>query len=194
MGFTSKPEIAEGAENVLTQKIIAAAIEVHRHLGPGLMESAYEMCLCYELSRANLRFDRQVHLPVSYKDIKLDCAYRLDLAVEDCVIVEIKAIDDLLPIHTAQLLTYLRASGKQVGLLLNFNVPILKHGLKRVVNRYVESREESRSSAPSANEMREERAAAAGSAGPNPNSPLRNSPFLSVSAVNQKPATKKEPH
>jgi GxxExxY protein len=120
-------------ENV-TEKIIAAAIEVHRHLGPGLLESAYEECLCYELARAGLRFERQVPLPVHYKGLRLDCAYRLDLVVEDSVILEIKAIDELLPIHKAQLLTYLKASGKHVGLLINFNVAVLKNGIKRLVN------------------------------------------------------------
>jgi len=123
----------------LTDKIIGAAIEVHRHLGPGLLESAYEECLCFELSRSGLRFERQVHLPINYKGIQLDCAYRMDLVVENAVVLEIKAIDEVLPIHKAQLLTYLKSSGKQVGLLINFNVPVLKSGIKRMVNRYPES-------------------------------------------------------
>jgi len=122
----------------MTQRIIAAAIEVHRHLGPGLLESAYEECLCYELARAGLRFERQVPLPVSYKGLHLDCAYRMDLVVEGSVIVELKAIDELLPIHKAQLLTYLKASGKEVGLLINFNVPVLRNGIKRMVNHFSE--------------------------------------------------------
>jgi GxxExxY protein len=126
----------EGAENTITDRIIGGAIEVHRHLGPGLLESAYEECLCYELSQAGLSFQRQVATPVNYKGLKLDCAYRLDLVVEDSVIVEIKAIDALIPIHSSQLLTYLKSLNKRVGLLINFNVPILKHGLKRIVNRY----------------------------------------------------------
>ncbi len=122
--------------NELTERIIGAAIEVHRHLGPGLLESAYEECLCHELHLNGLRFQRQVSLPVSYKGLRLDCAYRLDLLVEDLVIVEIKAIDELAPIHQAQLLTYLKATGKEVGLLLNFNVPVLKEGIKRVISNF----------------------------------------------------------
>ncbi|SPE37163.1 conserved hypothetical protein [Candidatus Sulfopaludibacter sp. SbA3] len=123
-------------ENELTEKIIGAAIEVHKHVGPGLLESAYEECLCFELSCRGVRFQRQVHLPVEYKGIRLECAYKMDLLVEDLVVVEIKAIDGLLPIHRAQLLTYLRASGKQVGLLINFNVAVLKDVIKRLVNGY----------------------------------------------------------
>ena len=120
----------------MTEKIIAAAIEVHRHLGPGLLESAYEECLCYELARASLRFQRQVPLPVNYKGLRLDCAYRMDLVVEDAVVLEIKAVDELLPVHKAQVLTYLSASGKQLGLLINFKVPVLRAGIKRLVNNY----------------------------------------------------------
>ena len=123
-------------ENELTEKVIGAAIEVHRHLGPGLLESAYEECLCHELHLNGIRFQRQVSLPVDYKGLHLDCTYRLDLLVDDLVIVEIKAIDDLAPIHHAQLLTYLKAAGKPVGLLINFNVAMLKDGLKRIVNDY----------------------------------------------------------
>jgi GxxExxY protein len=138
----SKPSNAETAEirsvveNVLTDQIIGCAIEVHRTLGPGLLESVYEECLCYELSQLGLRFERQVHLPVSYKGIKLECGHKLDLVVEDSVVVELKAIDELAPIHQAQLLTYLKTTNKRVGLLINFNVQYLKNGLKRVVNRY----------------------------------------------------------
>jgi GxxExxY protein len=123
-------------ENEITEAVIGAAIEVHRHLGPGLLESAHEECMCHELSLSGLRFERQVHLPIDYKGLRLDCAYRLDLLVEGGIVVEIKAIDALLPIHKAQLLTYLRASGKHVGLLINFNVAVLKSGLKRIVNQY----------------------------------------------------------
>jgi GxxExxY protein len=126
----------EGAENAVTDRIIGGAIEVHRHLGPGLLESDYEECLCYELSQSGLSFQRQIATPVNYKGLKLDCAYRLDLVVEDSVIVEIKAIDALIPIHSSQLLMYLKSSNMRVGLLINFNVPILKYGLKRIVNRY----------------------------------------------------------
>jgi GxxExxY protein len=122
--------------NEIAEKVIGAAIEVHRHLGPGLLESAYDECLCYELSRQGVRFERQVHLPIDYKGLHLDCAYRLDLVVENALIVELKAIEALLPIHKAQVLTYLRASQKHVGLLINFNVPMLKAGIKRVVCNY----------------------------------------------------------
>jgi GxxExxY protein len=124
------------AENDLTDRIIGAAIEVHRNLGPGLLESAYELCLCYELNEAGLQFERQVELPIVYKGIRLDCGYRMDLVVEDTVVVELKSIEELLPIHSAQLLTYLKSSGRQVGLLINFNVTVLKYGLKRMVNHY----------------------------------------------------------
>ena len=124
--------------NHLTERIIAAAIEIHRHLGPGLLESAYQECLCFELSQAGIRFQREVPLPVVYKGLKLDCCYRLDLLVEDAVIVEVKSNEGLLPVHSAQLLTYLKASDKEIGLLINFNVPVLKDGLKRLVNHYEE--------------------------------------------------------
>ena len=123
-------------ENEITEKVIGSAIEVHRHLGPGLLESAYDECLCYEMSRQGLRFERQVHLPIDYKGLRLDCAYRMDLLVEDSVVVEIKAVDEIIPVHQAQLLTYLKASGKQVGLLINFNVVVLKDGIRRLVNEY----------------------------------------------------------
>jgi GxxExxY protein len=122
--------------NDVTNAVIGAAIEVHRHLGPGLLEGIYEECLCYELSRMGLTFQRQVKLPIEYKGVKLDCGYRIDLVVADCVVVELKTVDEFTPIHSAQLLTYLKFSGKQVGLLINFNVPILKKGLKRIVNHY----------------------------------------------------------
>lgn len=123
-------------ENALTQKIIGAAIEVHKILGPGLLESSYEEPFCYELSANGLYFDRQQTLPVIYKNVKLDCGYRLDVVVEKKVIVEIKSVESLLPIHQAQLLTYLRLSGLSVGLLINFNVPVLKQGLKRLINNF----------------------------------------------------------
>src|SRR5215831_15985895 len=118
----------------LTELIIGAAIEVHRETGPGLLESVYEECLCYELSQLRLAFERQVHLPVLYKGIKLDCGYRMDLVVEDAVVLELKTVDILLPVHSAQLLTYLKLSGKKVGLLMNFNESVLRKGLKRLVN------------------------------------------------------------
>lgn len=122
--------------NQITEKIIGCAIEVHRTLGPGLLESAYEECLCYELKLANLHHERQVALPVIYKGVKLDCGYRMDLVVENSVIIEIKAIEKLLPIHEAQLLSYLKLKDLRVGLLLNFHVAVLKSGLKRIANNF----------------------------------------------------------
>ncbi|PYV67580.1 MAG: GxxExxY protein [Acidobacteria bacterium] len=110
----------------LTEQIIGAAIEVHRELGPGLLESAYEECFCHELHLRNLSFQRQLDLPVAYKDLKLDCGYRLDVVIENLVVVELKSMEQVLPVHQAQLLTYLRLSGKKVGLLINFNVAVLK--------------------------------------------------------------------
>src|SRR5580765_5057735 len=103
--------------NDITGGIIAAAIEVHRNLGPGLLESAYQECVCYELTQMGLSFTREVHLPLSYKGLQLDCCYRIDLLVEDKILVELKSIEQVLPIHSAQLLTYLRASKKPIGLL-----------------------------------------------------------------------------
>jgi GxxExxY protein len=117
----------------LTEQIIGAAIEVRRELGPGLLESAYEVCFCHELHLRNLSFQRQVDLPVAYIDLKLDCGYRLDVVIENLVVVELKSIEQLLPVHQAQLLTYLRLSGKKVGLLINFNVAVLKDGIVRRV-------------------------------------------------------------
>ena len=119
--------------------IIGAAIEVHRALGPGLLESAYEACLVFELIDRGMRVEQQKSLPVTYRGIQLDVGYRLDLLVEDAIIVEIKAVDQLAPIHQAQLLSYLKLSGCHVGLLINFNVKVLKQGIKRVVNNYPES-------------------------------------------------------
>src|SRR5437660_8137207 len=105
----------------LSERVIGSAIEVHRHLGPGLLESAYEECLCFELKQFGIEHRRQVPLPVIYKDVRLDCGYRMDIVVERALVLEIKAIDRLTPVHEAQMLTYLRLSGIQVGLLLNFN-------------------------------------------------------------------------
>ena len=124
----------------ITQAIIGAAIEVHRALGPGLLESAYEACLAFELTQRGLKVEQQKPLPVVYKNVKLDCGYRLDLLVEEAVIVEIKSVDRLAPIHQAQLLSYLRLSGHSVGLLINFNVQVLKNGIRRVVNNFPDSR------------------------------------------------------
>lgn len=122
--------------NQTTEKIIGCAISVHRVLGPGLLESAYEECLCYEFSQTNLKFERQVPLPVIYKNVKLDCGYRMDIVVEDSVIIEIKAIEKILPVHEAQLLSYLKLYNKKLGLLLNFHVPVLKNGMKRIANNF----------------------------------------------------------
>ena len=119
--------------NEVTQSVIGAAIEVHKALGPGLLESAYEECLCRELTLRNISFQRQYQLPVEYKGLILDCGYRLDLLVADAVVLEIKAVESLLPIHQAQLMTYLKLGQWQVGLLINFNVPVLKQGIRRVV-------------------------------------------------------------
>ena len=119
--------------NDITRQIIGAAIEVHRTLGPGLLESAYEECLCRELSLREIQFERQKALPVAYKGALLDCGYRLDLLVDGQVVVEIKAVDTLLPIHDAQVLTYLRLGGWTAGLLINFNIPVLKSGIHRLL-------------------------------------------------------------
>ena len=124
---------AETPRDLLTGRIIAAAIEVHRALGPGLLETAYEECLCHELHLSDLRFERQVRLPVSYKDVQLDCGYRMDIVVERQVVLEIKSVETLLPVHSAQLLTYLKLSGLPTGLLLNFCTPVMKDGIKRLV-------------------------------------------------------------
>jgi len=123
----------ETQEDPLTRKVIGLAIEVHRRLGPGLLESAYEECLCWEMKQADLNVQRQVALPIIYKDVKLDAGYRLDILVEGRLVLEVKAVQELLPIHEAQLLTYLKLSGMKVGLLLNFNVAVLKSGIKRLV-------------------------------------------------------------
>jgi len=119
--------------NEVTNGIIGSAIEVHKALGPGLLESAYEECLCKELTLRQFHFEKQRPLLVEYKGLKLDCGYRLDLLVEDKVVVEVKSIDALLPIHQAQVLTYLKLGGWKAGLLINFNVAVLKLGIRRLV-------------------------------------------------------------
>jgi GxxExxY protein len=124
--------------NKITEAIIGAAITVHRRLGPGLLESAYEACLAYELRKAGLEVEQQKAVPLVYEEIKLDCGYRLDLFVESQVIIEVKAKEALHPVDSAQLLSYLRLLNLQVGLLINFHVPVLKDGLKRIVNNYRE--------------------------------------------------------
>ena len=120
--------------NKLSSKIIGAAIEVHKTLGPGLLESAYEQCLCHELNLLGLSFERQKSLPVEYKGKRLDCGYRLDVVVENAIILELKSCERIEPIHKAQLLTYLKLSGLHLGLILNFNVPLMRDGIVRIVN------------------------------------------------------------
>jgi len=117
--------------NQITEKIIGCAIEVHKTLGPGLLESAYEECLSYELQNAGLKIDRQVAVPVIYKDIKLECGYRVDILVENLVVIELKSIEAFAPVHEAQILTYMKFANKNIGLLINFNVTLLKNGIKR---------------------------------------------------------------
>jgi len=140
----------------ITGQIVDAAIQVHRALGPGLLESAYEACLVSELVQRGLLIERQKDLPVVYRDTRIDCGYRLDLLVEEQVIVEVKAVDKLAPIHDAQVITYLRLSGTKVGLLLNFNVPLLKDGLRRLVDDYPETLADSANSAVSIRSKEEE--------------------------------------
>ena len=120
--------------NDLTEKIIGCAIKVHRVLGPGLLESAYEVCLVHELRKAGLKAERQVALPVIYEGLRLDADYFIDILVEDTVVIELKSVEHLLPIHEAQLLTYLKLANKKLGLLINFNVTLLKNGIKRRIN------------------------------------------------------------
>ena len=138
--MNNKSENITNNLNQLSGSIITAAINVHRQLGPGLLESAYEACLVYELSLQSLKVEQQKPLPVKYKTVELDCAYRLDLLVNNSVIVEIKAVEKLLPIHSAQLLSYLKLSNCQLGLLINFNSVLLKDGLKRIVNNFPEEK------------------------------------------------------
>ncbi len=117
----------------LTAQIFGAAIEVHKTLGPGLLESAYEECLCHELNLRGLRFERQITVPVSYKGVNLDCGYKLDILVEDTVILELKCVERITSIHEAQLLTYMKLLNKPVGFIINFNVPVLRAGIVRKV-------------------------------------------------------------
>ena len=117
----------------LSHRVIGCAMEVHRVLGPGLLESSYERCFAHELALARIAYHLQWPLPIEYKGIRLDCGYRVDVLVEDTLIVELKAVESLQPIHEAQLITYLRLSGKRIGLLMNFNEELLRHGLKRFV-------------------------------------------------------------
>ena len=120
--------------NAITESIIGSAIQVHKALGPGLLESAYEFCLAFELGKRRLRVEQQKPLPLIYEEVKLDCGYRIDLLVEGSVVVEVKSVDALAPIHEAQVITYLKLSGCKLGLLINFNVQLLKDGIHRFVN------------------------------------------------------------
>jgi len=124
--------------NKLSNKIIGVAIEVHRSLGPGLLESAYEECLCYELGLREMSFERQKSLPVMYKEKQLDCGYRIDVLVKKSIVLELKAVDKIEAIHKAQLLTYLKLSNISLGLILNFNVPVMRDGIVRIVNEFKE--------------------------------------------------------
>ena len=126
---------------VIAARAMDAAFEVHRHLGPGLLESTYEMALCHELARMGMPFEKQKEMPVCYKGVNLDCGYRLDILVAGQLVLELKAVEALLPIHEAQLLTYLKLADKRIGFLINFNVPLLKQGFKRLVNRLNASNE-----------------------------------------------------
>ena len=132
------------AMNNLTERVIGAAIEVHRHLGPGLLESVYEVCLCQQLALDGIRFERQLAIPFAYKGVQLDAGYRLDVVVEQQIVLELKSVEQLLPIHDAQVITYLKLTGLPLGLLINFNVAALARGVKRFANT------STRSSAPSA--------------------------------------------
>jgi GxxExxY protein len=127
-------EDTEGSSRRCTHDIVGAAIEVHRRLGPGLLESAYQTCLCRELYLRRIRFQEQVALPVQYRGLNLDCGYRLDILVERSVIIEVKAVGKVLPVHRAQVLTYLKLTGFRLGILINFNVDVLRHGVYRIIN------------------------------------------------------------
>ena len=130
--FTAETAKMKNELNTITETVIAAAIEVHRELGPGLLESAYEACLAYELLESGLIAERQKALPIKYRDVKLDCGYRIDLLVERKIIIELKTVERFEPIHQAQILSYLMLSGCKVGLLINFNSKVLKAGIKRL--------------------------------------------------------------
>ena len=121
-------------ENEISNKIIGCAIDVHKQLGPGLLESAYQECLFYELKRAGLKVEKEKPMPIIYKEVKLDHGYRMDLLVEDRVVIELKTVESLTDVHTAQVLTYLKLGNYKLGLLLNFHVTILKNGIKRLIN------------------------------------------------------------
>ena len=132
MAEISRGELIE--LNSLSNKVIGAGIAVHRVLGPGLLESAYEECLCHELTLRSILFTRQVSFPIEFKGIQLCSGFRLDILVENQLIIELKSVDELLPVHSAQLFTYLKLTGLHLGLLMNFNVQLMKNGIRRVVN------------------------------------------------------------
>jgi len=125
---------AKKSYDIVTEAIIGAAIEVHKHLGPGLLERIYEDALCYELTQRHISFVRQLELPIPYKDITLEGKFRLDLLVADSIVIELKNVEKIAPIHEAQILTYLKITGKKVGLILNFNEALMKNGIRRLVN------------------------------------------------------------
>jgi GxxExxY protein len=137
-GGMARQPLTKEEYNRITETIIGAAIEVHRQLGPGLLESAYEACLAYELIQRSLKIERQKELPLKYKEVSLDCGYRMDLLVADCVVVEIKATEQVSPLHEAQVISYLKLSGCKVGLLINFNATTLIGGVRRLVNGFPE--------------------------------------------------------
>lgn len=136
MGYSVTKEALSPEENALTERIIGAAIRVHKAIGPGLLESAYQACLYYELQKSGLRVREQVPVPLVYGDVVLDVSYRLDLLVEEKVIVELKAVDSITSIHEAQLLSYLKLQDKRIGLLINFHVELLVSGVRRILNGY----------------------------------------------------------
>ncbi len=117
----------------LSNKVIGLALEVHKQLGPGLLESTYKQCLAYELSKANISFNLECEIPIKYKEIQISCGYRIDILVENKIILELKSVEKILPIHEAQILTYMKLSNKKIGLLINFNVSLLKEGIKRFI-------------------------------------------------------------
>ena len=121
-------------ENILSQKVIGLAIKVHKALGPGLLENAYKECLYYKINKAGLKVEKEKTMPLIYEDIELDCGYRIDLLIENKLVVEIKSVESLTDIHLAQILTYLRIGNYKLGLLINFNVSVLRNGIKRVIN------------------------------------------------------------
>jgi GxxExxY protein len=135
MGLTQRHGDTENVyfDSDLTEIIIGSAIEVHRALGPGLLESVYEECLCYELGLRGILFERQKSLPLKYKDVRLEAGYRLDLVIENKIVVELKCVEKILPVHEAQIMTYLRLSKLKTGLLINFFTPVLKDGIRRIV-------------------------------------------------------------